>query len=1116
MNLNIEDKIIEILGDGKSLKGREIASILSEKYGITVDKSEVNSLLYGKLHGKVEQNNAYQWSLKKFRASIKKEENKTSQTRNTPLAKLIYYYLECISKDMDPGISVFSSSFYNLEYSPVQALPFESADEQKISDHLLGKVKKDRNNYVFKLGYPALIRTFTAKDSKNYFVVEPLFTFLVDTEYALQTGNIRISDEDPSFNQKALESIIGSNSTSELLSETNQLYQELGVHGDPEDRPPLDELFLRLQGIRSEWNWREGIATNSLSRQAISSISIPGVYNLAAIFVTEKSKYTAGLEKDFKDMATLAKDEYGKSILGDWINNSIQSTPIKEDVLVEPIPLNQEQKESILRGLSSPLTVITGPPGTGKSQVVTSLIVNAVYQGQTVLFSSKNNKAVDVVYERVNALSERPVMLRLGSTFQSALSDHLVGLLSAKPSKEDEARYKEAVDIHLKLCNKIGEKRKDQEKLIEIRNLVDQRESKLEDARELLGNEFFYACQELSDDQINQIDSLLHEGISKLRSATKSEQPVLTRLFWGYLRGKRFREVLQILGAIAENVSTLDITWPNSKLEDKNIHYYKKYLDSLAVKVEKAKAIKEYFNLLKRLSQQEDLFSLASKERELSEKIEDNSLELWNYWLQLLPNRMSQHDRKLLGDYITALNLIVAAESSKQPIDRSIWPKYYGFLSKIQHILSCWAVTSLSARGRVPLEAGFFDLVVIDEASQCDIASALPLLYRAKRAVIIGDSKQLTHISSISEVEDIRLLEKHELQDDYLGWSYATTSLFKLASSLCKGEDIVVLKDHHRSHAHIINYSNKYFYDSTLRVATKYQNLNLIPNSQVVRWIDKKGKCSRSNTGSTYNDIECEEVIKELKRIADAGYKGTIGVVTPFRAQYQRIRDKISQNNDLFERLTLREFLCDTVHKFQGDERDVIIFSPVVSDGMSAGAAHFLRKTGNLFNVAITRARAALIVIGDLQASYKSDIVHYRNFVDYYHNLNSDSKELPIDITKDFGPKYPKIPRRTFVSDWEVLLYEKLHKEGIITIPQYEIEQYFLDLALLDGERKLNVEVDGDRYHRNWDGELLRRDQIRNKRLIELGWDVQRFWVYQIRDNMQQCIDKIKTWKMQK
>ena len=71
----------------------------------------------------------------------------------------------------------------------------------------------------------------------------------------------------------------------------------------------------------------------------------------------------------------------------------------------------------------------------------------------------------------------------------------------------------------------------------------------------------------------------------------------------------------------------------------------------------------------------------------------------------------------------------------------------------------------------MPLEPGFFDLVVIDEASQCDIASALPLLFRAKAAVIIGDPKQLRHISAIPARRDRELLQKHNLAEGYAKWA---------------------------------------------------------------------------------------------------------------------------------------------------------------------------------------------------------------------------------------------------------------------------------------------------------------------------------------------------------
>ena len=93
------------------------------------------------------------------------------------------------------------------------------------------------------------------------------------------------------------------------------------------------------------------------------------------------------------------------------------------------------------------------------------------------------------------------------------------------------------------------------------------------------------------------------------------------------------------------------------------------------------------------------------------------------------------------------------------------------------------------------------------------------------------------------------------------------------------------------------------------------------------------------------------------------------------------------------------------------------------------------------------------------------------------------------------------------------ILYTKLYDAGIRTVPQYSADRYSLDLAILlpDG-RKLDIEVDGEMYHRSWSGELCYRDQLRNQRLFELGWDVMRFWVFQIRDDMDWCVQRVQEW----
>ena len=99
------------------------------------------------------------------------------------------------------------------------------------------------------------------------------------------------------------------------------------------------------------------------------------------------------------------------------------------------------------------------------------------------------------------------------------------------------------------------------------------------------------------------------------------------------------------------------------------------------------------------------------------------------------------------------------------------------------------------------------------------------------------------------------------------------------------------------------------------------------------------------------------------------------------------------------------------------------------------------------------------------------------------------------------------------VSDWERIFYRGMYLGGLRPVPQYEEAPYTLDFALFDGERKLDIEVDGENYHRNWDGELCRRDQIRSRRLGDSGWDIMRFWVYEIRDNLQGSVRRVSAWK---
>src|SRR4029079_4706155 len=136
------------------------------------------------------------------------------------------------------------------------------------------------------------------------------------------------------------------------------------------------------------------------------------------------------------------------------------------------------------------------------------------------------------------------------------------------------------------------------------------------------------------------------------------------------------------------------------------------------------------------------------------------------------------------------------------------------------------------------------------------------------------------------------------------------------------------------------------------------------------------------------------------------------------------------------ERLAALRFVVDTVHGFQGDERDVIFFSPVVSLGVGESTLRFLKRHANLFTVSITRARSELIVVGDRQAALDSGVSYLASFAEYTRDLAS--QEGHVAPAGEAGPEYPAVAHPEFVSQWERIFYNSMYHAGLRPVPQYE------------------------------------------------------------------------------
>ncbi|MAG34385.1 MAG: hypothetical protein CL908_26210 [Deltaproteobacteria bacterium] len=1122
--MGLAEDVLALVRAESGLKARDIGRRLG------VDRREVNAVLYGELKGHVRQDETYGWSSlsggsgshstgKPQPASEGSTTESASGSRRiaeTVVGRLCRYYLECISLDDQFGVGIFASSKHNLDYTELAHHPAVSGDLEVLSDteesrRLVGVASSPRSAKSIFLGHVIIAKKIRSRRGWEGFVLQPLFIHTLSTGPGENGSNLQNEDDLPVWNLEALRTITGQSGTA-VMDELSALQQSLGLTGESSELPPYDELLLRLRNVRPDWPWVEVLEPYEPCRDGpLSRISEPGIYNRALLFVAERPPFTRGLEAELNSLCEHPAANLRGTALGSLVGVRAddERSPDRGTPPLEVLPLNQEQKSAVERSLRSPLTVITGPPGTGKSQVVSSILVNAAHQGQRVLFASKNNKAVDVVEARVNSLGPRPLLMRLGANaYQEKIVDFLTKILSVSCSEKDELAYDAQLRIHARIAERIEQLQSDVDSYAELLSALGDRARQIELERSVRGAETLERLQHLEDERLPKIASELRRSLNLL---DPSPAGALKKLSTKLLGSRRIRKFEARVDSWRSELDELGVRLPSS-FQIEEFSRWEDTADEIEDLAGAQHLLRGQDRDLSKFSSLTSLEELSRQDTELSEQIEEVSENLWRLWLVLQPARLTQEQRRLVGEYASTLRTLQEQARESGARATGFAKKYSDLFPQISEVLPCWAVTSLSVHRRVPLSPGFFDLVVIDEASQCDIASIVPLLYRARRAVVIGDPQQLRHISALRHDQNARLLEKHGLAEDHLLWDYVNSSLYDLGAPMAAAEDVVDLREHHRSHSDIIEFSNQAFYEGKLRVATRYSKLKPAPGEAAVRWVQASGRVERVASGGSRNRSEADAVVGELRRLlVEQEYDGTVGVISPFRAQANLIREMATSDPELGPLMPKSELLVDTVHRFQGDERDVMVFSPVVSEGIREGSIHFLRRSPNLFNVAITRARSALVVVGDKAAAESSGVDYLAAFARYVTDLSG--AEERESISDDVGgPEYPAIARPELVSDWERRFYARMYESGLRPIPQYDVEKYTLDFALIDGERRLNIEVDGE-HHRDWTGDLCRRDIMRNQRMIELGWDVIRLWVYELDSDMDECVQRIKEWE---
>ena len=381
--------------------------------------------------------------------------------------------------------------------------------------------------------------------------------------------------------------------------------------------------------------------------------------------------------------------------------------------------------------------------------------------------------------------------------------------------------------------------------------------------------------------------------------------------------------------------------------------------------------------------------------------------KLVNEWDALKDINEQQIEReKLASEYLNALkasNLQTLINSNRQSLDafnkairsRTSQRQRERFndidYDSLLSAFPIWLVSLSSLHKVLPLKRTMFDLVIIDEATQCNISSCLPALYRAKRAMVIGDTKQLKHYSFLAKHKEAELMLKNNITENTLGvMSYRDNSILDLTINAIKSNDqIAFLDEHFRSKPELIHFSNMAFYHNRLKVMQHRPSTN--SGNLCVRRIN--GTRDKNGVNCLEADALINEIKSQIERDKKAGIYSSIGVISPFRNQAEYIAKALAGNFTEAE-IVQHKLRSSTPFGFQGEERDIMLISFAV-DNRAKRAAVYLNKV-DVFNVTITRAKAKQILFvsideNSLPAHYL--LRRYLNSIEVFkeqHSITSD------------------------------------------------------------------------------------------------------------------------------
>ncbi|NTV68283.1 MAG: AAA family ATPase [Chlorobaculum sp.] len=727
--------------------------------------------------------------------------------------------------------------------------------------------------------------------------------------------------------------------------------------------------------------------------------------------------------------------------------------------LVFPFGCNMSQKMAVQRAIQHPVSIIQGPPGTGKTQTILNLIANLLLQNKRVAVVSNNNSATANVLEKL----------------QKHELDFVAAFLGSNENKE---AFIEAQS----------------DEMIELPTLRPDRETSVQKEILLLNNQLDEAFV-----RQNELAVIMQQLAALRLEMAHFEQ------FYEETRSRNLK-VTDRAFQPKSSAKKLLKAWHICEEEARRGPKASGPLPSASDGVSGNRSILEKIRLLFRLGLAgRALFGLSVEERiPLLQKayyqraIADMEARRKTLEASLAGFRFEERLERLTELSVQLLKHRLAARYNNRARKRfsldDLWRAPKAFLDEYPVILS----TTFSVI--TSLKSGYlFDCVIVDEASQVDLLSGVLAMGVARKLVVVGDPMQLPNVLTAQDIERAsEVALQYEVPEHC---RFERHSLLSAVRAAFPGVPETLLREHYRCHPKIIQFCNQKFYRGELLVMTCDRGEPEVLKATVT----VEGRHARGAFNQRQIDEITQQVLPELRSVKP----DDIGIVSPFRKQADRMQSAVGSE----------EIEVDTVHKFQGREKRVIVISTVAND------ANEFVDNPNLLNVAVSRAQERLwLVVSKEMAEGSGNVADLVRYIRY-----NNGEVLPGKVRSVFDLLYRdyaavrrealKKGKRVSRYDSENLVHGVIEavlqeKQGLGVVSQLPLSMLvrntdgltaeeaayathpwthadFVIYRNIDKSPVLAVEVDGYAFHREGSRQA-ERDLIKDTVLAKCGLPILR------------------------